>query len=467
MANEIYDDLGNIVTEEEMLGVKGVDYEEIQPLSTDHLLSPKEELPSSFKKAMLGGVGLGGLVAAQKAFRALIDTRGYGSNVPFQEKYQTKLTKRAQMWNNAMQLAKNKQFPKLAAWQEIGKALSTEQPLELTAGKSSIEEVQQKLLNPKLTANQRAKLELELASRVKNLKKRRFLLANHYRASGVPFRELPFSAGPDYIPEEIRADKTLAKIGGLKEGEVYKGVRHTGEQITDFRGIANRDPRVSHVRRLLADGKLTEAKKAAKEAHYKWGKSVIKPKLINVNGNLIPVNKAGEQMGMKLERLSGEKHLWNGKPRTIYRLGFVPKVPQGLGSKLEYVAGQHWQYMDFIKTEKGFFRFRGGMRDVHNLMPSSYGPLLVKAEQLFLDPIVNHSDWKHNVITDKAKIGNKKWNTGNIKYLTNAFREEFGYGKSVPAHRETIKRATSSNIAKKAGGLLVSAITRGKIKPKF
>lgn len=442
--------------------------EEIQPLNTDHLLNPKEELPKSFKRAIAGGVGLGGLVAAQKAFRALIDTRGYGSNVPFQPKYQTKMNKATQTWNNAMQLAKDKAFPRLGAVKEIGTALATEQPLELTSSKHAIKEVEQKLLNPRLTEKQRIRLKLDLASREKTLKKRRFLLANHYRASGVPFSELPFSAGPDYIPEEIRADKTLAKIGGLKEGEIYKGVRHTGEQITDFRRIANRDPRVSHVRRLLADGKLTEAKKAAKEAHYKWGKSVIKPKLINVNGNLIPVNKAGEQMGMKLERLSGEKYLWNGKPRTIYRLGFVPKVPQGLSSKLEYVAGQHWQYMDFIKTEKGFFRFRGGMRDVHNLMPSSYGPLLVKAEQLFLDPIVNHSDWKHNVITDKAKIGNKKWNTGNIKYLTNAFTEEFGYGGSRPAYTEsTLKRITSSNIAKKAGGLLLSVATRGRIKPKF
>ena len=186
--------------------------EEIQPLSTDHLLSPKEELPSSFKTAIAGGAALGGLVAAQKAFRALIDTRGYGSNVPFQEKYQTKLNKVGQMWSNAMQLSKDKQFPRLAAWQEIGTAISTEQPLELSAGKSSIKEVEQKLLNPRLTEKQRTKYELELSSRIKNLKKRRFLLANHYRASGVPFRELPFSAGPDYIPENITADKTLAKM---------------------------------------------------------------------------------------------------------------------------------------------------------------------------------------------------------------------------------------------------------------
>jgi hypothetical protein len=262
--------------------------------------------------------------------------------------------------------------------------------------------------------------------------------------------------GSDFEASTIKVDKTLAKLDPSmkrKLGQHVLATRHTGEQISDFKGFANRDSRVRNIRSLMNDGDVSAAKKAAKNAHYLRKNKVVVPDKING----IPVNRGKEPMGMKLRKLPN-KIKYNGKYRPAYRLGFVPKIPQNMSSKLEYVTGQHWQYMDFVKTNGGYHRFRGGMRDVHNLTPHKLGKIAGASEQMIAKPIVNYGDWKYNIITKAKKIG-KKADFSKSTYMTKGYRKGIGYGGVEKTARKTAK---SGKIAKLALKAIKAIATKGR-----
>ena len=103
---------------------------------------------------------------------------------------------------------------------------------------------------------------------------------------------------------------------------------------------------------------------------------------------------------MKLTEIKpgeGLRHrLKDGTVTRTFRLGFVPINRMGWAKALEYVAGQHWQYMDFAwipnKNGKGgtYLPIRGGMRDVHDL---GTGKITKGVERLFAKPVLNKADW--------------------------------------------------------------------------
>ena len=148
---------------------------------------------------------------------------------------------------------------------------------------------------------------------------------------------------------------------------------------------------------------------------------------------------------MKLTKLSN-KVKYKGNLKPVYRLGFVPKIRQNLSSKLEYVTGQHYQYMDFVKTNGGFHKFRGGMYDVHNLTPQKLGRAVSKLEQSIANPVVNHAKWKYNIRT-KGRASNIIQKTQKMLTRTSAARSAKVYGKGVKAAR-----------------IALAILSRGKIK---
>jgi hypothetical protein len=402
----------------------------------DEMVNPSEfdgfgKIKPEYKQGLLGAAATYGIYkTGAELGKSLLDTQGYG-NFPGAPKKYIHDSKTTQLWSNAMQASKSK--TRLGAIKEITHSGFTGYPLELKAAKSSIAEVDDLLTNPNLDAQTKANYELEKKSRVKNLSKRRGLLSNHYRALGTSPENLPFNVSDDFKSTTIKVDKTLVKLDPSMKSKLGKRVlatKHTGGQISDFRGFATRDARVRNIRNLMENGKVSEAQKAAKNAHYlRKGKVIIPDK---ING--IPVNRGKEQMGMKLRKMTN-KVKYKGEYRPVYRLGFVPKIPQNMSSKLEYVTGQHWQYMDFVKTNGGYHRFRGGMRDVHNLVPHKLGKIAGKAETAFAKPIVNFSDWKYNIITKAKKIG-KKADFSKSLYMTKGYRgKALSYGKSESASR--------------------------------
>lgn len=380
----------------------------------------------------LAGLGLYGTKQlANRALGTLLDTQGYGVNSPV-PKYETKVGKPTQVWRNALQASDSKD--KIGALKEIGKSIVTGTPLELSAAESSIKEVKSELKDKGLTASQRESGELELKSREKNIRQRKGLLANHQRSLG---QNVGFNVPSDYKPSTFVVDEQLSRLDPSmknKIGQTVEATRHVGKQQQLFKSYASNDPRVSYVTKVMKTGNLKKAKKAADKAHYLRNKRLVKPKTItNKLGQVIPVNTKGEQMGMKLWKMN-EKASYKGKLKPIYRLQFTPKLRQNLSSKLDYVVGQHWQYMDFIKTNGGYSKFRGGMRDVHNLTPHKAGKIAAKAEELLIGkPIVNYSDWKYKVMKKKRKKSTRtKWSKPT--WLTAASRMLAKYGQ-LPAVR--------------------------------
>ena len=424
--------------------------------SSDTFIDKQEDLtvPLIAAATLAGGVGL--YKTAKTGIKTLLDTQGYGAWSPV-EKYKQD-PKFKQTWSSAMQAGDRS---RIKAVKEIGHSMTTGYPLELKAAKASIEEVKEELKNSNLSAQNRANKELELKSRTKNMAKRRGLLSNHYRALGVPSNQIPFNIGSDFEPTTIKVDRTLEKLDPAsmkgKYGQRVLATKHTGEQIVDFKSYANRDPRVNHIRKLLDKGKVLEAKYAAKNAHYlKKGNIIIPSK----NEMGLPVNKLDEPMGMKLRKLSN-KVKYKGSYKPVYRLGFVPKIPQNLSSKLEYVSGQHYQYMDFVKTNGGYHRFRGGMRDVHNLTPHKFGRVASKAEELVAKPVVNYADWKYKIMTKARKTGEKTSYTKGT-YMTKAYRRPYEYGKGEKVYRTMKTPAKSKTISKLAKSLFKGIVTKGR-----
>ena len=455
------------------------EYNEFEPATIDDYSQPFEDTlaidytqsdtftsPPDFDgsylidRATKGALAYGAYKGLVTVGRTLLDTQGYGNLPGAPEKY-IQDSKKTQVWSNAMQASKSK--TRLGAMKEIAHSVATDYPIELKAAKSSIKEVDELLTNPNLDAQTRANYELEKKSRVKNLAKRRGLLGNHFRALGVAPEDLTFNVGGDFEATTIKVDKTLAKLDPSmkrKLGQTVLATKHKGAQISDFRGYANRDARVRNIRSLMDAGDVSAAKKAAKNAHYLRKDKVVIPKRIKTkSGSFVPVNnmKTKEQMGMKLRKLPN-KIKYNGKNRPAYRLGFVPKIPQNMSSKLEYVTGQHWQYMDFVKTNGGYHRFRGGMRDVHNLTPQKFGKIIGASEEMVAKPIVNFSDWKYNIIT-KAKNIKKDVKFSQGAYMTKAARRMLGYGGVEKASRKTVKAGKAARIALKA---LKAIGTRGR-----
>jgi hypothetical protein len=427
----------------------------------ENFINPEEIIKPVAAASAISALGYGTLKGLKQVGKTLLDTQGYGAFSPI-EKYKQD-PKTTQLWSNAMQASQSK--TRLGAVKEIAHSTATGYPLELKAAKSSLNEVDNLLTNPNLTVQEQANLNLEKKSRVKNLKKRRGLLSNHYRALGVSPENLPFNIGSDFEASTIKVDKTLSKLDPSmkrKLGQHVLATKHTGEQVSDFRSYATRDARVRNIRSLMDAGNVSAAKKAAREGHYLKKDKLIRPERIKTkSGSLVPVNKTGEQMGMKLRKMSN-KVKYKGEYKPVYRLGFVPKIPQNMSSKLEYVTGQHWQYMDFVKTNGGYHRFRGGMRDVHNLTPHKLGKIAGASEQMFAKPIVNYSDWKYNIITKAKKIG-KKPDFSESTYMTKGYRKDIGYGKVEKAARNTAKsKKTGKAITKLALKAIKAIITRGR-----
>tara|TARA_Y100001963_G_C6787651_1_gene453761 strand:- start:1792 stop:3072 length:1281 start_codon:yes stop_codon:yes gene_type:complete len=371
------------------------------------------------------------LAGAKRGVGSLLDTQGYGVNSPV-PKYETKVGKFSQIWNNALQASGA--TTRRGAVKEIAKSVVTGNPLELAASESSIKEVEKLLKNKNLSASKRANLELELKSRKKNINQRQGLLFNHKRSLG---QNVNFNVPSDYKASTFVVDEQVARLDPSmknKIGQTVEATEHVGKQQKLFKSYASNDPRVSYVTKVMKTGNLKKAKEAADKAHYLRNKRLVKPKTItNKLGQVIPVNSKDEQMGMKLWKMN-EKTSYKGKLKPIYRLQFTPKLRQGLSSKLDYVVGQHWQYMDFVKTNGGYSKFRGGMRDIHNLTPHKYGQLAAKAESTFIGkPIVNYSDWKYKIMKKKRKKSTRtKWSKPT--WLTSASRVLAKYGK-LPAAR--------------------------------
>ena len=396
---------------------------EINLLGSDNFIDPPEL--GTFSKSAIAAYGAQQL--GKRALSSLLDTQGYGINSPV-PKYETKVGKFSQIWNNALQASGAE--TKTGVVKEIAKSVITGNPLELAAAESSIKEVKGELKDTKLTTSQRESKDLELKSREKNIRQRKGLLANHKRSLGQNVR---FKVPSDYKPSTFVVDEQVARLDPSmknKVGQTVEATEHVGKQQKLFKSYASNDPRVSHVTKIMKTGNIQKAKIAAGKAHYLRNKRLVKPKL---DATGVPINKAKEQMGMKLWKMD-EKASYKGKMKPVYRLQFTPKIRQNLSSKLDYVVGQHWQYMDFVKTNGGYHKFRGGMRDIHNLTPHKYGKVAAKAESVLLGkPIVNYSDWKHNIITKARKVSSK---TRSFKstWLTPASRIFAKYG-NLPAAR--------------------------------
>jgi hypothetical protein len=400
---------------------------EINILGSDNFLDPPEL--GTFSKGAIAAYGAQQL--GKRAVGSLLDTQGYGVNSPV-PKYETKVGKFSQIWNNALQASGATTRRGVA--KEIAKSVITGNPLELAASESSLKEVREILKDPNLSASEREKYTLEEKSRTKNLRQRQGLLFNHKRSLG---QNVKFNVPSDYKASTFVVDEQVARLDPSmknKIGQTVEATEHVGKQQKLFKKYASNDPRVSYVTKVMKTGNLKKAKEAADKAHYIRNKHLIKPKTVtNKLGQVIPVNSKNEQMGMKLWKMN-EKTSYKGKLKPIYRLQFTPKLRQGLSSKLDYVVGQHWQYMDFVKTNGGYSKFRGGMRDIHNLTPHKAGKIAAKAEEMFIGkPIVNYSDWKYNIITKAKKVSNK---TKNFKatWLTPASRVFAKYG-NIPAAR--------------------------------
>ena len=395
---------------------------EINLLGSDTFIDPPEL--GTFSKGAIAAYGAQQL--GKRAVGSLLDTQGYGVNSPV-PKYETKVGKFTQMWRNALQASGTQ--TQAGAVKEIAKSVITGNPIELAAAESSIKEVKEILKDPNLSPSEREKYTLEDKSRTKNIRQRKGLLANHKRSLGQNVR---FKVPSDYKPSTFVVDEQVARLDPSmknKVGQTVEATEHVGKQRNMFKSYASNDPRVSHVTKIMKTGNIQKAKIAAVKAHYLRNKRLVKPKL-DVKG--VPINKAKEQMGMKLWKMD-EKTSYKGKMKPIYRLQFTPKIRQNLSSKLDYVVGQHWQYMDFVKTNGGYHKFRGGMRDIHNLTPHKYGKVAAKAESVLLGkPIVNYSDWKYKIIKKARKVSTRtKW--PKPTWLTAASRVVAKYGKTPAA----------------------------------
>ena len=401
---------------------------EVNILNSDSFIDPPEG--STIAKATAGAVALyGGTKAAVNVGKAtwgnLLDTQGYGVNSP-NPKYASP-QKWDQAWSSAMQLSDNS---KVGAVKELVHSARTGNPIELKAAEHSIAQIGEELKSTKLSDTARELKSFELKSRQKQIIQRKGLLGNVKLSLGQPINfDLPSDR---FEPTTIKVDRQLERLDPAsmrgQYGKEVIAMKHKGKQEALYKSYAHNDPRVRHVTNLMAEGKLSEAKTSAKKAIHMKGKNLIIPEL-NTQGR--PVNKKGEQMGMKLLKL-GNKVKYKGESKPVYRLKFVPKIRQNLSSKLDYVAGQHWQYMDFVKTNGGYHKLRGGMRDVHNLVPGNRA-ILTRAEQLVAKPVVNYADWDYQVRTKKPKkVIKTKFNKPSK--LLSAYRKLVKYG-GTPAAR--------------------------------
>ena len=222
----------------------------------DEVLNPKE--PEWIRPTAYTALGVyGSQRLAKRYLSSLLDTEGYGQHSP-NPKYQTG-SKIQQVKNNALQAARGTTGnvgTKVQAFKEALKSYATKHPLELSAAESSIADVKRELTNPNLSFKQKEKLELELKSRLKNLPKRQGLAANVKLSLG---EKINFNLTPDFTPDKFVVDDQVAKLDPTMKrlvGKEVPGMRHSGQQVRDFKSYALRDSRVRKVTELLSQGKI-------------------------------------------------------------------------------------------------------------------------------------------------------------------------------------------------------------------
>ena len=418
-------------------------------MSTDYNTLPDVDILNDGDNLLAAASIVGGGYALSKlsstAIANLLDTQGYGTLFDIQSYQGTgKIT---QALDNAREVSKGKLTTPKAIINSMWKNI----PLEITAMESSIETLRKELNNPNLTKLQVEKIKEEIIGRSNNLIKRKGLATNVARSLG---REVNFTIPSDFTPKNIKINNLISRIepkSGLKPGQTALAMQHTGEEMKEFRRIAQQDQRVQYISKLMKEGNIKEARRAAKGSHFMKGGSVIVPE--KVKG--MPVNLQGEGAGMKFFKLPGERVL-EGKKVPVYRLQFSPKRPMGyLNPARQYVTGQHFQYIDYYKTPFGYQKVKGKMLDIHNLAPGS-NKILAKAEGLFAKPVVNYADIDYKIqrkerkpITDRPKkLGKYK------KKIFSASKTP--YSQKTPNFRK--------NILKAVGKGAVAIATKFKIR---
>jgi hypothetical protein len=344
------------------------------------------------------GIGLGyaGGKTAQSLLSSVVDTQGYGINSPI-EQY-AKGGKVSQAMHNALQAGN---YSLRGGARELVHSLVTGESLELKAMESRIKETERELRKDKrfrfLTEQERVNKKQELKNAKNTLAKRQLLVSNTKVAVGKDASMI--SIGDSHrttkivTPDIARIDPKMAPYVGKE----IDALEHGPTQQKDFRGKANQDPRVSHIKKVFGSGNrnaLANVRKALANAEYEYGKDIRSFERQIIDGKSLPVNRKGAVVGdMKLTQLKpgeGRYRLKNGAVTRTFRLGFVPINRMGHGKALEYVAGQHWQYMDFAKVDGRYVPVKGGMRDIHDL---GVNKITRGVEKLFAKPILNTADW--------------------------------------------------------------------------
>jgi hypothetical protein len=386
------------------------------------------------------GLAAGGAYAARGTVRSLmegvLDTQGYGVNSPI-DKYKSE-GKISQALNNALQAGKRIRGKRgvLSAGYEFMHSTVTGQPLELKAMRKSMQDVERRMsmvqsalqdpsikpVSKKMLQQELTDLTDEIINRQKGLKKRTALTTNVKMSLGRNVSNI--NLGEDFKIGTYTVDDKILKIDpGMKgyAGKTLPSLIHTGDQVKDFKGYAARDPRVRYFKELMRKGKLKEASVAAYESHMKTksGKIYIPEigadTITKQNPEGLPVNHKGSVIGrQKFTELPKEEWAkFGGKKRKTFRLGFAPIIPQGLTKKMEYVTGQHWQYMDFVHVGKGKYApIGGGMRDIHDLGTGRFKKF---AERRILGarPVINTADW---ILGIRSPVGTKYKTTSKIRY---------------------------------------------------
>tara|TARA_R110000824_G_scaffold69214_2_gene178343 strand:- start:20433 stop:21719 length:1287 start_codon:yes stop_codon:yes gene_type:complete len=426
MANEVYNDSGNIVTEEEMFGVEGVDYNEIQPLNTKQLLDPPES-PDVNVKGMLGLAGAAKALSLLKrgAFRST-DTHGFGGNVETTYKGTNKIQ---QLKDNLAQVSQGKK-PKMLS--EFLKQLKRKGiPVELKAVDSSLEILEETMSELKSQGKRIPKAMKEYYLNLSDMRPlRRMASAIKEVASG---QEIGFKHGGKIIKNVYpQADPDInryLKNKGLnisKPIDVFE-ISDEKKYVRKLRAYVDNDPRVKRIRTALKENRLKDAKRYARTGKIKYGGKEIKGR-----GSL---NLKKTPTGYVL-KINPMYTLKGGKMKT----------------HKDYVIGGHTQRVHFNKL-KGFKGFHRTHTDVIDI--TTYASAGEKG-----------GGWKNSI--RRALAGKVGQTTGVVKPVVTKGTYTYnkpGGGRPSGA-LDTFKRKGSKNVAasllKYGGKALKFALTKGR-----
>tara|TARA_R100000808_G_C2135591_1_gene143950 strand:- start:525 stop:1733 length:1209 start_codon:yes stop_codon:yes gene_type:complete len=313
---------------------------EINPLNTEELLSPPEDLKDS-------AAGLLGVAAAAKglsllkrgAFRS-IDTLGLGGNVETTYKSTGKVQ---QFLDNIEQVSQGKKPKMVKEFVQQLKRKGT--PVELKAVDSSLEILEETMSGLKSQGKRIPKAMKEYYLDLKDMKPlRRMASAIKEVASG---QEIGFKHGGKFIknvyPQADPDIKQYLKNKGLninKPIDVFE-ISDEKKYISKLRAYVDNDPRVQRIRKALQENRLKDAKRYARTGRIKYGGKEIKGR------GKINLKKTPTGYVLKINPMYTLK---GGKMKT----------------HKDYVIGGHTQRVHFnkIKGLKGFHRTHTDVIDI-------------------------------------------------------------------------------------------------------